>query len=106
MSGQKPDGVREVNAEDAAPPAIGFCERYLSVWVLLCIIAGIALGQGLPDFFKMVGALEVAHVNLPVGALIWVMIIPMLLKIDFGALSQVGAQWRGIAVTLFINWAV
>ncbi len=106
MSEQKPDGVREVNAEGAAPPAIGFCERYLSVWVLLCIIAGIALGQGLPDFFKAVGALEVAHVNLPVGALIWVMIIPMLLKIDFGALSQVGAQWRGIAVTLFINWAV
>ena len=106
MSEQKPDGVREVNAEGAAPPAIGFCERYLSVWVLLCIIAGIALGQGLPDFFKVVGALEVAHVNLPVGALIWVMIIPMLLKIDFGARSQVGAQWRGIAVTLFINWAV
>lgn len=106
MSEQKPDGVREVNAEGAAPPAIGFCERYLSVWVLLCIIAGIALGQGLPDFFKAVGALEVAHVNLPVGALIWVMIIPMLLKIDFGARSQVGAQWRGIAVTLFINWAV
>jgi arsenite transporter len=81
-------------------------ERYLSVWVLLCIVAGITLGQVLPGPVHAIGAMEVARVNLPVGALIWVMIIPMLLKIDFGALHQVRQHWRGIGVTLFVNWAV
>jgi arsenite transporter len=96
-----------LNAELPAPvPGIGFFERYLSVWVALCIVAGIALGQWFPAVFQAVAALEVAQVNLPVGFLIWVMIIPMLLKIDFGALGQVKAHWRGIGVTLFINWAV
>ncbi|WP_234264985.1 ACR3 family arsenite efflux transporter [Hydrogenophaga sp. NFH-34] len=90
----------------AAQPAMGFFERYLTVWVALCIVAGIALGQWLPGVFQAVGAMEVAQVNLPVGVLIWVMIIPMLLKIDFGALGQVRAHWRGIGVTLFVNWAV
>ncbi|MDM0033400.1 ACR3 family arsenite efflux transporter [Variovorax sp. J22P271] len=92
----------------AAPPrpAIGFFERYLSVWVALCIVVGIALGQLLPGLSKAVASLEVAKVNVPVGLLIWVMIIPMLLKIDFGALGQVASHWRGIGVTLFINWAV
>jgi arsenite transporter len=86
--------------------AIGFFERYLTVWVALCIVAGIALGQWLPGVSRGIAALEVAQVNLPVGLLIWIMIIPMLLKIDFGSLGQVGRHWRGIGVTLFINWAV
>ncbi|MDN8613715.1 ACR3 family arsenite efflux transporter [Variovorax ginsengisoli] len=89
-----------------AKPAIGFFERYLTVWVALCIVVGITLGQWLPGFSKAVASLEVAKVNVPVGLLIWVMIIPMLLKIDFGALGQVASHWRGIGVTLFINWAV
>jgi arsenite transporter len=89
-----------------AAPAIGFFERYLSVWVALCIVVGIVLGQLLPAAFHAIGSLEVAKVNLPVGALIWVMIIPMLLKIDFAALGQVKSHVRGIGVTLFINWAV
>jgi len=93
-------------ASSAPPPAIGFFERYLTVWVALCIVAGIALGQWLPGLFRGIASLEVAKVNVPVGVLIWVMIIPMLLKIDFAALGQVKAHWRGIGVTLFINWAV
>jgi ACR3 family arsenite transporter len=81
-------------------------ERYLTVWVGLCIVAGIALGHRFPGFFHAVGALELAKVNLPVAALIWVMIIPMLIKIDFAALRKVLEHWRGIGVTLFVNWAV
>ena len=81
-------------------------ERYLTIWVALCIVAGIALGQFLPGIFHAIGAMEVAQVNLPVAVLIWLMIIPMLVKIDFGALHQVKDHWRGIGVTLFINWAV
>jgi ACR3 family arsenite transporter len=81
-------------------------ERYLTVWVFLCIVAGIALGQTAPGVFEALGQMEVARVNIPVGLLIWVMIIPMLAKIDFGALHQVRAHWRGIGVTLFVNWAV
>ena len=81
-------------------------ERYLTLWVFLCIVIGIALGQTLPGLFQAVGRMEVAQVNLPVGLLIWVMIIPMLLKVDFRALAQVGSHWRGIGITLVINWAV
>ncbi|MGS0753376.1 ACR3 family arsenite efflux transporter [Roseateles sp. GG27B] len=81
-------------------------ERYLTVWVLLCIVVGIGLGQLMPAVFQAVGQMEYAKVNLPVGLLIWVMIIPMLLKVDFAALSQVKQHWRGIGITLFINWAV
>jgi len=81
-------------------------ERYLTVWVALCIIAGIALGHWFPGAFAVIGAAEIAQVNIPVGILIWLMIIPMLLKIDFRALRSVGEHWRGIGVTLFINWAV
>ena len=81
-------------------------ERYLTVWVLLCIVAGIALGQMMPPVFAAISAMEVARVNLPVALLIWLMIVPMLVKIDFAALSQVTRHWRGIGVTLFINWAV
>lgn len=89
-----------------AAPVIGFFERYLTLWVGLCIVAGIAVGQLLPGVSRSVAALEVAKVNIPVGLLIWVMIIPMLLKIDFAALGQVKSHARGIGVTLFINWAV
>ncbi|MEW5903875.1 MAG: ACR3 family arsenite efflux transporter [Pseudomonadota bacterium] len=81
-------------------------ERYLTLWVFLCIIIGVLLGQALPAPFHWLGGLEIARVNLPVGLLIWVMIVPMLLRIDFGALHQVRRHWRGIGVTLFINWAV
>ena len=81
-------------------------ERYLTLWVFLCIIVGIALGQFFPAPFHWLGGMEVASVNLPVGVLIWVMIIPMLLRIDFTALHEVRHHWRGISVTLFINWAV
>ena len=81
-------------------------ERYLTVWVLLCIIVGVLLGLWLPDVFHAVAALEIAKVNIPVGVLVWVMIVPMLLRIDFGALHQVKAHVRGIGVTLFVNWAV
>ena len=85
---------------------MGVFERYLTVWVFLCIIVGIALGQLLPGPVQAIGRVEIANVNLPVGLLIWVMIIPMLLKVDFASLSQVKQHWRGIGVTLFVNWAV
>ena len=81
-------------------------ERYLTLWVFICIVVGIALGQLAPELFQAIAALEVAQVNLPVGLLIWVMIIPMLIKIDFAALGQVRQHVRGIGVTLFINWLV
>ena len=90
----------------AAPEPMSINERYLTVWVFLCIVVGIALGQLLPGPFQAIGRMEIARVNLPVGLLIWVMIIPMLLKVDFGALSEVRKHWRGIGVTLFVNWAV
>ena len=92
----------------AAPRAavMNSFERYLSVWVFLCIVAGVALGQVFPAAFEALGRMEVAQVNIPVGLLIWVMIVPMLVKIDFGALHQVRAHWKGIGVTLFVNWAV
>lgn len=85
---------------------MNFFERYLSLWVFLCIVAGIALGQFFPAPFHAIGALEVARVNLPVGLLIWVMIIPMLVKVDFGALHEVRRHMKGIGVTLFVNWLV
>ncbi len=81
-------------------------ERYLTLWVALCIVAGVALGHLAPGAFHAIGAAEIAKVNLPVAALIWLMVVPMLIKIDFAALGQVGRHWRGIGVTLFINWAV
>jgi ACR3 family arsenite transporter len=89
-----------------AAASMSLFERYLTVWVFLCIVVGIALGQMLPVPFQAIGRMEVARVNIPVGLLIWVMIIPMLLKVDFGALHQVKQHWRGIGVTLFVNWAV
>lgn len=81
-------------------------ERYLTLWVALCIIAGIALGYVFPAFFQMIGSAEIANVNLPVAVLIWLMIIPMLVKIDFASLGQVSRHWRGISVTLIVNWAI
>ncbi len=81
-------------------------ERYLTLWVALCIVVGVVLGQALPGVFHAVGSATVAQVNLPVAVLVWLMIVPMLLKIDLGALGQVGAHWRGIAATVGVNWLV
>ena len=81
-------------------------ERYLTLWVAICIVVGIAAGHFLPDAFQALGSLEYAQVNLPMAALIWLMIIPMLVRIDFMSLGRVGAYWRGIGVTLFVNWAI
>jgi len=96
----------ETTARRAAGSPMGLFERYLTVWVFLCIVAGIALGHLFPAPFQAIGGLELARVNLPVALLIWLMIIPMLLKIDFAALHHVGEHWKGIGVTLFVNWAV
>lgn len=96
----------ETTAKEIAGEPMGFFERYLTIWVFLCIVAGIALGHWLPESFQTLGHWEIAKVNLPVAILIWLMIIPMLLKIDFRALHHVKAHWKGIGVTLFINWAV
>ena len=92
--------------KSASAVPMSIFERYLTVWVFLCIVAGIALGQMLPGVFQAIGRMEVAQVNLPVGLLIWVMIIPMLVMVDFGALHEVRQHVRGIGVTLFINWLV
>ena len=81
-------------------------ERYLTLWVALCIVVGITLGHFFPGVFVVVASAEIAKVNLPVAILIWLMIIPMLLKIDFGALHHVKEHWKGVGVTLFVNWAV
>ena len=96
----------EVRVKGAAAASMSVFERYLTVWVFLCIVAGIALGQMLPGVFQAIGRMEVARVNLPVGLLIWVMIVPMLVKVDFGALHEVRQHVRGIGVTLFVNWLV
>ena len=86
--------------------SLGRFERYLTLWVALCILAGLALGRLVPMPFQLLGRATIAEVNLPVAILVWLMIIPMLLKIDFGALHRVRAHWRGIGVTLFVNWAI
>ena len=90
----------------AVPTPLSFFERYLTAWVALCIVAGVLLGQALPAVFQAIGSLELARVNLPVGLLIWIMIIPMLIRIDFGALGQIREHVRGIGVTLVMNWLV
>ena len=89
-----------------AAAALGTFERYLTLWVALCIVAGIVLGQLIPAPFQALGRMTLAEVNIPVAVLIWLMIVPMLLKVDFGALHRVAEQWRGIAVTVGINWLV
>ena len=96
----------ETTGKRAAGNPMGLFERYLTLWVFLCIGAGIFLGHLFPALFHAVGRLELARVNLPVAALIWLMIVPMLLKVDFGALHHLREHWRGIAVTLFVNWMV
>ncbi len=96
----------EVTAKAAAHAPMSVFERYLTLWVFLCIVAGVLLGQWAPGVFQAIGRLEVAQVNLPVGLLIWVMIIPMLVKVDFGALHEVRQHVKGIGVTLFVNWLV
>ena len=96
----------EVTAKAAIGAPMSLFERYLSVWVFLCIVAGIGLGQVFPDVSQAIGRLELARVNLPVGVLIWIMIIPMLMKVDFGALHEVRRHVRGIGVTLVVNWLV
>ena len=93
-------------AETVTQPALGWFERWLTLWVFLCIVAGILLGQSFPVLFQAMGRIEIARVNLPVGVLIWAMIIPMLIRIDFGALHQVRRHVRGIGVTLIVNWLV
>ena len=96
----------DITAKAASGAPMSVFERFLTVWVFLCIVAGIAFGQLAPGLFQTIGRLEVAQVNLPVGLLIWVMIIPMLVKVDFGALHEVKQHVRGIGVTLFVNWLV
>jgi ACR3 family arsenite transporter len=96
----------EVTAKAAAQAPMSLFERYLTLWAFLCILLGITLGQFFPGVFQAIGAMEVAQVNLPVGLLIWVMVIPMLVKVDFGALHEVRQHVRGIGVTLFVNWLV
>lgn len=96
----------EIEAKRSAGAQLGIFERYLTLWVALCIVAGITLGHLMPGMFQAIGGLEVAEVNLPVAVLIWLMIVPMLLKIDFAALHRVREHWRGVGVTLFVNWAV
>jgi ACR3 family arsenite transporter len=96
----------EVTAKVATGAPMSLFERWLTLWVFLCILAGIALGQFAPGPFQMLGRMEIAQVNLPVGLLIWVMIVPMLVKVDFGALHEVRRHLKGIGVTLFVNWLV
>jgi arsenite transporter len=95
-----------VSVASGRAPSMGMFERYLTLWVALCIIVGIGLGQALPGVFHALGAATMAHVNLPVALLVWLMIIPMLLKIDLAALGRVRNHWRGIAATVGINWLV
>jgi ACR3 family arsenite transporter len=87
-------------------PSMGLFERYLTLWVAFCIVVGIALGRLIPGVFHLLGAAEIAHVNLPVAVLVWLMVVPMLLKIDLAALGTVGAHWKGIAATVGVNWLV
>lgn len=96
----------EAIGRPVSAPAMGLFERYLTIWVGLCIVVGILLGRWMPAVFHALGSAEIAQVNLPVAVLVWLMIIPMLLKVDLGALGHVGAHWRGIAATVGINWLV
>ena len=101
--------VKDASTADmvtAKAPSMGTFERYLTLWVAICIVAGVALGQLVPGLFRALGTATVAEVNLPVAVLVWLMIVPMLLKIDLAALGQVREHWRGIAVTVGVNWLV
>jgi arsenite transporter len=98
--------MSEAAAVPGKAPSMGTFERYLTLWVALCILVGIVLGQTVPGVFRALGAATVAEVNLPVAVLVWLMIVPMLLKIDLAALGQVKSHWRGIAATVGVNWLV
>src|SRR4051812_17945048 len=98
--------MNQAIATQRASSPLGIFERYLTLWVALCIVAGIALGSIAPAPFQALGSLSVAKVNIPVALLIWLMIVPMLLRVDFGAIGTVTRHWRGIMVTLVINWLV
>ena len=100
------ESVATAGHASAGKPAMSVFERFLTFWVALCIIVGIALGQLLPGVFRVIGDATVAQVNLPVAVLVWLMIVPMLLKIDLAALREVGQHWRGIATTVGINWLI
>jgi len=95
-----------IAVDSSKAPSLGIFERYLTLWVALCIIVGICLGQAVPVVFHALGTATVAQINLPVAVLVWLMVIPMLLKIDLAALGQVKNHWRGIAATVGINWLV
>jgi len=98
--------LRKLPTNAASKPALGAFERWLSLWVGLCILAGIGIGRLFPQAFQALGAMQIAHINLPIGVLIWLMIVPMLMRVDFGSLGAVRQHWRGFGVTLFVNWAV
>ncbi len=93
-------------AASASKPRLGIVERYLTLWVALCIVVGVTLGHLAPAPFQTLGRAEVARVNLPVAVLVWLMIVPMLLRVDFGAMGRVASAWRGVSVTVLVNWAV
>jgi ACR3 family arsenite transporter len=109
-SARPPANVAGAATEQTAPPAksqrLSLFDRYLTVWVFLCIVAGIGLGHLFPGVFQTVGRLKVAEINLPVAVLIWLMIVPMLLKVDIKALKGVVKHWRGVGVTLLVNWGI
>lgn len=90
----------------ATPPAMNLFARYLTLWVVLCIVAGIGLGHGFPAAFQALANVEVQRINLPVAGLVWLMIVPMLLKVDFSQLGATRQQVRGIGITLLVNWAI
>jgi ACR3 family arsenite transporter len=98
--------LAEAVADRVPAGGLSAFERYLSLWVLICIAVGIGLGRAFPAPVQFIGSLQLAEINLPVGLLIWMMVIPMLMRVDFAALREVGSHWRGIGVTLFVNWAV
>src|SRR5882757_3803676 len=100
------DAVTTADVVRPDASAMGVFERFLTLWVTLCILIGIGLGQAVPGVFHALGTATVAEVNLPVAMLVWLMIVPMLLKIDLAALGQVKSHWRGIATTVGINWLV
>jgi len=100
------EAIASTVTSPAPRPTMGVFERFLTLWVALCIVAGIVLGQTIPSFFHVLGNATVAQVNLPVAVLVWLMIVPMLLKIDPGALREVGRHWRGIATTVGVNWLI
>ena len=95
-----------MNDKNTSSGEMNIFERYLTIWVALCIVTGIGLGQLFPSVFQIVGRIEAAHINLPVAVLVWLMIIPMLIKIDLKQLKGVRQHWRGVGVTLFVNWGV